>query len=444
MSNYVILTFNESKYLYDAYDNQLSKISDELSELIQSENTGYRYFSLIKNYGIRDVLEEKRLVIDIPIVDQSNRWKIENRQKHLILSLTEKCNMRCDYCGYRNKYNKDYIQTVMSNETMKKAIQQFFSHSIMSEEVFISFYGGEPLIEYGKIKTAVDFCKESHFGQKVYFCITTNGLSLNESFIDFLVQNDFLLVVSLDGPKSIHDRYRKSVDGGDTFSTIIKNIKLIKRKYPSFYESNVMFNAVIAPPYSFDLLANFFECSKVNMMDLKWTEYFEKYVEKLNIDTSGNKSDEKRPVYDIMLTIKELKKFHMISKDLAHKIMEPCGYCVPFSKRVFVNPNGKVFICEKVSDSHDTYVIGNVDNWIDYTKLGNLLECSKKRVEENCLDCWAIRFCSTCFINETEMNNDGDYCEAMRQKIEREYVKYIELVEMQPELISLFNKFSID
>lgn len=444
MSNYKILTYEKQKYLYDAYDNELRQISNELCDLIHKGIKNKRYFNLITSYGIRDVLEEKYLNIESPMTEQSNRWKIENRQKHLVLSLTEKCNMRCEYCGYRDKYKEDYKPTTMSDEIMKKAIQQLFKHSLKSEDVYISFYGGEPLIEQGKIRYAVKICRENHFGQKVNFCITTNGLSLNESFIDFLVENKFLLVISLDGPQSIHDRYRKSASDKNTFHTIIKNIKLIKRKYPAFYAENVMFNAVMAPPYYSDVLTDFFEFSKVNMMELKITDYFKKFISEFDSSQCAKDSEEERPMYDIMLTIKELKKFHIISKDQTHKMKEPCGYCLPFSKRVFVNSSGNILVCEKVDESCDSYSIGNVDNWIDYSKLDNLLKLSTKKVEKNCLSCWAIRFCNTCFIDEKEMNNRGEYCDEIRKKVEREYEKYIELIQSQPELVSLFNKFSIE
>lgn len=444
MSNYIILTYNDQKYIYDAYNNELRQISEELCIMIENKKKNNRYFELINKYGIRDVLEKKHLQIDSPMTEQCNKWKIEHKQKHLVISLTERCNMRCEYCGYRDKYNSEYKPATISDEILKKALLQFFKHSIKSEDVYISFYGGEPLIEQDKIKYAVKFCEENHLGQKLNYCITTNGVHLNELFIDFLVQHNFLLIVSLDGPQHIHDRYRKSVNGEDTYSKIINNIKIIKRKYPLYFKENVMFNAVMAPPYKFDVISDFFGSSKVNMMEVKITDYFTDYLKKCEIDTCKKSPEYEGPMYDIMLTIKELKKFHIIAKDTTHILKDPCGYCLPFSKRVFVNPKGNILVCEKVDEKCDSYVVGNVDNWINYHKLNRLLQNTTKNVQKNCLNCWAIRFCNTCFMNENEMESKGMYCDEIRDKVKREYEKYIELLQNDPEIVSLFNKFSIE
>lgn len=444
MSNYKILTFENVKYLYDTYNNELKIISDELFDLISKKEKNRRYRKLIDDYGIRDVLDEKELEIVSPLTFQSNKWKIENRQKHLVLSLTENCNLRCDYCGYRDKYTDDFAPMNMSKEIIRKAIKQFFKHSIKSEDVFISFYGGEPLLSFDNIKYTIEICKEYHLGQKVNFAITTNGTYLNESMIDFFAEHNFLLVISLDGPNDIHDRYRKNVGGESTYSKIINNIKLIKKKYPLYFDEKVMFNAVMAPPFNPELITDFFEFTKVNMMELKITDYFKNKLSKSQEDVSYEYLAEERPMHDLMTTIKELKKFHLISKDHTHEMCDPCGYCLPFSKRVFVNGEGNLLVCEKVDEKCDRYIIGNVDTWIDYDKLQNLFVDITKKVKENCLDCWAIRFCNTCFINENEVDFKGEYCKNIRTKVQKEYEKYIELVQKEPEIISLFNKFSIE
>lgn len=444
MSNYTMIPSNGQIYIYDAYDNVLREISEELYMMIKRNKRNKRYFELINEYKIRDVLDKRNLKVISSLMQQGNKWKIENKQKHLVLSLTEKCNMRCEYCGYRDKYDGEYNLATMSEEIMKKALLQFIEHSIYSEDIYISFYGGEPLIEQNRIRFAVEFCEENHLGQKINYCITTNGLYLNEGFIDFLVKHKFLLIISLDGPRYIHDRYRKKMNGENTYGSIINNIKALKKKYPLYYKEYVMFNAVMAPPYNFDIISDFFEFSKVNMMELKITDYFRKYINKYDIDTYKNLSVYEGPKYDIMLAIKELKKFHIISKDNTHILTEPCGYCLPFSKRIFVNSSGKILVCEKVDEKCEHYVIGDVDKWIDYDKLNFLLEQTSQNIQKKCCDCWAIRFCNTCFMNESEMKENEKYCGNMRNKVKQEYKKYIELLQSEPELVSLFSKFSIE
>lgn len=178
--------------------------------------------------------------------------------------------------------------------------------------------------------------------------------------------------------------------------------------------------------------------------EIKITDYFRKYINKYDIDTYKNLSVYEGSKYDIMLAIKELKKFHIISKDNTHILTEPCGYCLPFSKRIFVNSSGKILVCEKVDEKCEHYVIGDVDKWIDYDKLNFLLEQTSQNIQKKCCDCWAIRFCNTCFMNESEMKENEKYCGNMRDKVKQEYKKYIELLQNEPELVSLFSKFSIE
>lgn len=444
MSNYIILSINDKNYIYDAYDNILKQIPNELCELIHKRKKTKKYFELLNRFDLRDVLDVKRLQITSPLIDETNKWKIENRQKHLVISLTEKCNMRCEYCGYISKYEREYDSTVISDSIMEKAIQQFITHSVGLEDIFISFYGGEPLLEQARIRQAVHFCEENHLGQNIHYCVTTNGICLKEDFVSFIVEHDFLLIVSLDGPKNIHDRYRKKVNGENTYDIIINNLKVLKKKYPKYFEKNVSFNAVVAPPYYFDVITDFFSGSKVNLMELKATEYFKRYLSENGEDANEKIPQYDGPMYDIMLAIKELKKFHLINRDSTHILLDPCGYCLPYCKRVFVNTKGELLICEKVDESCGKYVIGNVDEWIDYAKLNELLNNTVDTIQKNCQDCWAIRFCSTCFINEDEIVENGLYCNQMREKIKKQYEKYLELLDNQNELIALFDKFSVE
>lgn len=444
MSIFKLIDVKEKKYLFDAYNNTMDIISDELYELIENQVKNRRYYKLIKEFNLRDIFEDKELEIISPLDDQKNKQKIECKQKQLVLSITENCNMRCEYCGYHDKYQHNYNPHTMSKETIERSIKQFMNHSTKSEEVFISFYGGEPLIGYDKIKYAVQVCEQNHLGQMVNYSITTNGTLLTEEIIDFLVEHNFILVISLDGPNKIHDRYRKNFQGDPTYDNVIRNIKKIKTKYPEYYEEKLMFNAVVAPPYNIPMLNDYFGCSKVNMMELNFTDYFKEYINGLPDQEDNLDDDNARPNYDLMNDIKELKKFHLINRDDEHKIADPCGYCLPYCKRIFVNCDGKLIVCEKVDERCEDYCIGDVENWIQYERMENLFKKTNQKVSKNCSKCWAIRFCNTCFLNEKELDYESEYCNSVRQKIEEEYKKYIELLDEDITLVSLINKFSIE
>jgi len=73
------------------------------------------------------------------------------------------------------------------------------------------------------------------------FNMTINGTLLNKEKIKFLVQNQFSILISIDGPKEIHDRYRVFKNGKGTFNCLIKNLRSMKSMYPEYYNRSFLF-----------------------------------------------------------------------------------------------------------------------------------------------------------------------------------------------------------
>ena len=94
----------------------------------------------------------------------------------------------------------------MSLTSMKSAIDDFLLRS--AKECHIVFYGGEPLMAIDVIKEAVEYVKNTITNKHVQFSIITNGTLLTEENVLFLINNNFYLQVSLDGPCEIHNRNR--------------------------------------------------------------------------------------------------------------------------------------------------------------------------------------------------------------------------------------------
>ena len=163
---------------------------------------------------------------------------LENKVENVTLEVTEKCNLRCKYCIYHPSHPeyRAFGHENMKWDVAKKAID-FFKKSIpkMQKNRHIGFYGGEPLLEIELIKKAVSYAKEVFGEKKVNFNMTTNATLLNMDIADFLVQNDFNITISLDGPRNIHNKNRIFANSNKgTFDLIMENIALIREKYPFF------------------------------------------------------------------------------------------------------------------------------------------------------------------------------------------------------------------
>lgn len=143
------------------------------------------------------------------------------------------CNLRCEYCFYldkKNLYPEEHTLTLMSEETAAELIRQAFRYS---ESPLFIWHGGEPtLAGLPFLKNIVRMQKEESAACNRPFqnALQTNGTLLNEEWALFLRNENFLVGVSLDGPKEIHDSYRSTAGGKPTHDLIEKNAIMLREK----------------------------------------------------------------------------------------------------------------------------------------------------------------------------------------------------------------------
>lgn len=140
------------------------------------------------------------------------------------LFLTENCNLRCSYCFVKQKRSK-----TMSFNTAKKAINFLVFYSGNTDKLHITFFGGEPLLQIDTIAKILKYCEkiEKYTTKKFDFALTTNGTKVTEEIMKVLSPKMHILL-SIDGDKETHDKYRKDQNGSGTFDDIINRIELIK------------------------------------------------------------------------------------------------------------------------------------------------------------------------------------------------------------------------
>lgn len=150
----------------------------------------------------------------------------------LIKPASGNCNMTCDYCFYCDEMSKREHSSYgfMSEETLKNVIRKTMPYS--DYQITYAFQGGEPtLCGIDFFKKVLDYEKQyNHRGLIVNNALQTNGLGLNEEWCRFFKDNHFLIGVSVDGIRSIHDFYRhQRSDHSSTYDQILHNIQLLDR-----------------------------------------------------------------------------------------------------------------------------------------------------------------------------------------------------------------------
>ncbi len=141
------------------------------------------------------------------------------------------CNMSCDYCFYRDETQKRSQESYgfMSEKTLKNVIRK----TMLRAEGMISyaFHGGEPTLRgLAFFQKVVEYQNQYNKNKiQVHNALQTNGLLIDEDWCRFLKENHFLVGVSLDGTKEIHDTYRHTrKEGGPTFDLVCSAIRLME------------------------------------------------------------------------------------------------------------------------------------------------------------------------------------------------------------------------
>jgi len=142
------------------------------------------------------------------------------------------CNLDCEYCFYLSKemlYPGSRFR--MAAGLQETYIRQLLATHARAPEVVVSWQGGEPTM------MGIDFFRRSveleracaRPGQRVLNTIQTNGTLLDDEWGAFLAENDFLVGISIDGPRDLHDAYRVDKGGKPTYDRVIRGLDVLKR-----------------------------------------------------------------------------------------------------------------------------------------------------------------------------------------------------------------------
>ena len=140
------------------------------------------------------------------------------------------CNLDCGYCYYKDKAGLyPAARMMMSDEVLRLYIEQYLG-SVSQPVVTFCWHGGEPLL------AGLDFFRRAMMYQQRYCgykkienTLQTNGLLVDDEWCRFFKENNFLVGISLDGPREIHDAYRRDRGGASTFDKVMAAVELMQK-----------------------------------------------------------------------------------------------------------------------------------------------------------------------------------------------------------------------
>lgn len=392
---------------------------------------------------------------------------LNNLLGHVILDVTENCNLRCSYCKFSGTYplarthserKMDKSVAIRAVDYMLQRVGYIVEHT--KESVSIGFYGGEPLLNLPVIRACVEHVDREYapFRGRIGYSLTTNLVLGDDKALDYLVDHDFSLTVSLDGPKHLHDRYRSFDEHRGSFDRIMANLDRIRNRSASYYNQRVGFSAVLAPPYDLPAVVEFFSAPDlptngrllVSYVDADDTTFFDQFsdLEAINRDVAaqvesltnrlkamlirGNGGREKEVL--LKLFGEPLRDIHFRHSGALPDNVWPNGICLPGFQRFCVSPDGRFYMCEKIGRA---LPIGDLESGLD---VGAILENIKEYIalsEPRCLDCWAQRLCKVCFLralkgNRFDRERKDENCRAVKRSVLGALQTYCEVMSRNP------------
>lgn len=154
----------------------------------------------------------------------------------IVIKSIRACNLRCPYCYYINEDTKEYGK-VISNDTLRNLffkVKEYLKESKKDKFAFV-FHGGEPLmLGIKRFSEILRLQAEILYGFNIANLLQTNGVLINQKWIDFFKAFDVKIGVSLDGDKEYHDLMRTTINGKGTFEKIKSNLKLLNENQIEF------------------------------------------------------------------------------------------------------------------------------------------------------------------------------------------------------------------
>lgn len=347
--------------------------------------------------------------------------------KALCLHVAHTCNLNCSYCfASQGKYQGD--RALMTYEVGKRAFDYLIENSGTRTNLEVDFFGGEPLMNWDVVKRLVHYARsiEKEHGKNFRFTLTTNGLGITDEVIDFCNREMSNVVLSLDGRREVHDRFRVDYKGEGSYERILPKFKQLveAREGKNYYMRGTFthFNT----DFTKDIL---------HMADLGFKELSMEPV----VCPQGDPYALTEEDLPILLEQYEILAREMIERNkrgegftFYHYMLDlkngPCIYkritgCGSGTEYMAVTPWGDLYPCHQfVGD--EKYKLGDIWTGVTNTSVQDEFRSCNAYCREECKDCWARLYCSGgCAANAYHASGsiNGVYsygCELFKKRIE--------------------------
>lgn len=350
--------------------------------------------------------------------------------------LTEQCNLACKYCFLGNSSNsKDSNITnyPMSKETADKALEFFGLQtkqdmSQFDDEKEIIFYGGEPLINFETLKYVVDRSKyyqeKRIIGRNLNFSMVTNGLLLDEEKIQYLIDNNINVSISIDGADEETNSSRVGKNGNPSYKKLISKLKLAKSMGLNFGLSITLTDNTIK---DINKLLQFLEeldsmsiCFNILLKNKDYETDNSYYINATEFIIEFYKKTKDIGIYEerFMRKLKAFSESKIYFSDCA----------ATSGSQIVITPDGQVGICHGCTEKREHFIGDIFDENFIVKDNSEVIQWSKciPVFKNECMECPALGICGGgCPINAKKIHNteninaiDSNFCIHAKNSLE--------------------------
>ena len=415
---------------YDIIEMYETKSHDEILSEISAK------YDHVKEAEVRECFEQiEELKKDGKLFSPDTFEPIANTLKQktagvikaLCLHVAHTCNLNCSYCfAAQGEYQGE--RAVMSFEVGKRALDFLIENSGTRRNLEVDFFGGEPLMNWDVVKKLVAYAREreKECGKNFRFTLTTNGVLIDDDVIEFSNREMHNVVLSLDGRKEVHDRYRVDYAGKGSWERIVP-------KFQKFVEARGNRNYYMRGTFTHanpDFLKDIEQ-----MLELGFTELSMEPVVCAPDSPSALTKEDLPIVLEQYEKLAELMlKRHREGKPFTfyHYMIDlkggPCIYkrvsgCGSGTEYMAVTPWGDLYPCHQFV-GEEKFKLGDVFNGVDNHEIQDEFCACNVYAREECRECWAKLYCSGgCAANAYHATGSitGVYrygCELFRKRME--------------------------
>lgn len=464
----LIRTEHQHRYMYSDTLRYFLYVPQKMATEIEREDTALadkddyymRKLQFLQNHGF---FEKRETIFHTEYSEELVKRNMACLRQ-LLIEVTDKCNLKCKYCGYGEFYC-DYDERETRDQSFENVkllidylVQLWCSDYNVSHksDVSIGFYGGEPLMNMDLVKETIAYIESLKLPHLTFSYNTTTNATLLHRHMDYLVEKDFSILISLDGGE-YQSGHRVDKHGKPSFSCVVENVKKLKYAYPEFFEERVNFNSVlhnlnsVEECYSFinELFGKRPRISQLNGTGLipeRREEFAKIFSDRVKSFNYALRDEELKEAF-IMEDSHSMSYHSMLMRYTGNRYANyldlfdtdredryiPTGTCRPFERKLFLTVNGKILPCERIGQEH---VIG-------YLRGGKLdLDCAAvakyysekyEKVAKSCRHCYLKKSCGQCLFLLKE--RDGRLvCPGIQtdERLKEEFSNFLTYAENNP------------